>query len=282
MAKKKKFDAILGNALSKSDTFSNETIKVDQEFKQLIPALTEEEKFQLEQNLIKEGVREPLVVWEEENILLDGHNRFEISQNNNLSFKVSRQSFTSREEAKDWMIANQLGKRNLTNEQKSYLRGLRYLSDKQQGKRSDLTSGQNVQKSTATIIADQYNVDEKTVRRDAQYAKGVDLIGKSNPELKSAILKGDAKINKSDVQKLAGIENKKLNIQSAQDIKKILTKHSSSKTELAKSTTEGINANVKKIRNKIFNELDKYISTGNPKSFDQIINQLEALKKEIS
>ena len=45
------------------------------------------------------------------------------------------------------------------------------------GARTDLTSGQNVQKlSTAEEIGKQYGVDEKTVRRDADFSEAVDKV----------------------------------------------------------------------------------------------------------
>ena len=52
-------------------------IQIDQEFKDLIPALTEEEYKQLEANILSEGIRDSLLVWN--GILIDGHNRYEIA-----------------------------------------------------------------------------------------------------------------------------------------------------------------------------------------------------------
>jgi len=38
-------------------------IKIDPEFESFLPALSEQEFKQLEQNLVRDGVREPLVTW---------------------------------------------------------------------------------------------------------------------------------------------------------------------------------------------------------------------------
>ena len=52
---------------------------IDAEFQSQIPALTEEEFQQLEENILFEGeVLSPLIVWG--NILVDGHNRYKILQ----------------------------------------------------------------------------------------------------------------------------------------------------------------------------------------------------------
>lgn len=53
--------------------------KIDPEFQSLIPPLTAEERAGLEESIAREGVRDPLVVWIEQDILLDGHNRHEIA-----------------------------------------------------------------------------------------------------------------------------------------------------------------------------------------------------------
>ena len=86
-------------------------MKIDQEFKSLIPPLAKEEFAQLEKNVISEGCRDALVLWEE--TIIDGHNRFEICTKHNIEFKTKQAGVASREEAVLWIIKNQLGRRNL-------------------------------------------------------------------------------------------------------------------------------------------------------------------------
>lgn len=90
-------------------------ISIDEEFKRLIPPLASEERSQLEANLIADGCREPLVVWQNggESILIDGHNRFEICNRNSIKFKTQSKSFSSRKDALLWIIDNQFGRRNI-------------------------------------------------------------------------------------------------------------------------------------------------------------------------
>lgn len=54
------------------------SIQIDKEFEALIPRLTDEEFSQLEKNVIEDGCRDALVLWED--ILVDGHNRYRICQ----------------------------------------------------------------------------------------------------------------------------------------------------------------------------------------------------------
>jgi len=94
-------------------------VKTDKEFSGLVPKLADEEYKQLEANIIKEGCRDPLVLWK--GILLDGHNRYEICQKNNIKFETVEIKLDSRDGAKIWIIQNQLGRRNLTPYQRGEL-----------------------------------------------------------------------------------------------------------------------------------------------------------------
>jgi len=87
------------------------TLKIDKEFFTLIPPLTGEERDQLERNLIADGCRDPLVVWGD--ILVDGHNRYDICQRHSIPWEPAQKEFANREEAKEWIILNQLGRRNV-------------------------------------------------------------------------------------------------------------------------------------------------------------------------
>ena len=86
-------------------------IEIDKEFKNLIPPLSQEESNQLERNLQKEGCRDAILVWN--NILIDGHNRFRLCKKNQIDFNLQLCYFETRQEAKEWIINNQLGRRNL-------------------------------------------------------------------------------------------------------------------------------------------------------------------------
>jgi ParB-like chromosome segregation protein Spo0J len=76
-------------------------IKINEDFKRLIPALTQEEYKQLEDNILKEGIREKIITWN--GYIIDGHNRYEISQKWNLDFETESKHFASELDAKIWM-----------------------------------------------------------------------------------------------------------------------------------------------------------------------------------
>ena len=84
---------------------------IDNEFKALIPPLTADEKQGLEKSLINEGCRDALVLWGD--ILVDGHNRYEICTRHNIPYKTIQREFKSRQDVIEWIILNQFGRRNL-------------------------------------------------------------------------------------------------------------------------------------------------------------------------
>ena len=47
-------------------------------------------------------------------MIIDGHNRYEICKQHGIEFEVKEVDFASREEAKLWILENQLSRRNLT------------------------------------------------------------------------------------------------------------------------------------------------------------------------
>ncbi len=98
-------------------------LKIDPEFQSQIPPLTDDEFKQLEENILKEGkLISPLILWG--NTLVDGHNRYAILQKHpEIYFSTMPLPFESREEVLAWICKNQLGRRNLTPEQKNYLIG---------------------------------------------------------------------------------------------------------------------------------------------------------------
>ena len=86
-------------------------ILIDDEFKNLIPPLTDEEYKGLEDSIVKEGCRDALILWG--NTLIDGHNRYEICTKHNIPFKTVEHNFDSRQAVIEWIILNQFGRRNL-------------------------------------------------------------------------------------------------------------------------------------------------------------------------
>lgn len=169
-------------------------IKIKEEFKQLIPPLTTEEYKQLEANCIEEGIREKILIWNE--YIIDGHNRYEIAQNNNLKFETENKSFNSEDEVKEWMILNQFGRRNLSNYQRSVLAlqledVFRAKAKENQGARTDILqiSAESKPIDTRKELSKVAAVSHDTI------AKVKKIQEKAPEEIKAKLATGEVSIN---------------------------------------------------------------------------------------
>lgn len=216
MAKKQfKFEGLVKQAEQQnkeSTDFIRQSITIDDELLKFIPPLLDEEFKLLEDNILKDGCRDSLIVWEQpdgSHVLIDGHNRYQICQKHSLPFKVQVVNFEDKESAKDWMILNQLGKRNVTEEAKAYLRGLQY---KQEKKRAGGTGLNQYNKDefakdaerTAERLAAQHKVSEKTIRSDEKFADAIDKITFGNENLKWDMLNRKIKFGKVALTNMSG------------------------------------------------------------------------------
>jgi hypothetical protein len=86
---------------------------IDPGFKSLIPPLAADEFAQLEQNIVESGIcQDAILIWN--STIIDGHNRFAICSARGIEFQVREIDFATRDNAKLWILQNQLARRNLT------------------------------------------------------------------------------------------------------------------------------------------------------------------------
>ena len=98
-------------------------LTVDKEFEELLPVLTPEESEKLENSILQYGMLDPIKIWQEpstgEWIIIDGHNRYNILKKHDIEwhywqdYKIMGELET-REDVKQWMLEQQLGRRNLS------------------------------------------------------------------------------------------------------------------------------------------------------------------------
>jgi hypothetical protein len=144
-------------------------LNIDKDFRDLISPLTKEEFEQLENNIIAEGgIHDPIITWN--NIIIDGHNRYDICIKNDLKYFTKELDLIDRNQAINWIIDNQLGRRNLAPWQQSILRGKRYNAEKKEHGGDRKSSDQIDHLKTSEKLADQYGVSAPTIRRDGNFA----------------------------------------------------------------------------------------------------------------
>jgi ParB family chromosome partitioning protein len=182
-------------------------LKVDSEFKALIPPLSKQELKELEKLLLEEGIKSPIVIWND--LIIDGHNRYSIAQKHGLKFKTEKKLFNTRDEVKQWMIKTQLGRRNLTPEKFKYMIGKLYKENKNTHGGDRKSSDQNDHlKNTAEIIADEYKVSTPTVRRAEEFADAIDSIRENcGEDIAEDILNGEIDLTQKEIIKIGNIKD---------------------------------------------------------------------------
>jgi ParB-like chromosome segregation protein Spo0J len=95
------------------------TLKIDPEFEGVWPSLTPEEKAMLEENIVDNGCLSPILTWND--MIVDGHHRYEICERRGVKFTTRAMTFDSREDAVEWIYKNQGGRRNLTESQRAFM-----------------------------------------------------------------------------------------------------------------------------------------------------------------
>lgn len=191
-------------------------IRIEPEFENKIPPLTEDEYRQLEENILADGiVINPIITWN--GAIVDGHNRFRIAQANpEIGYTTFEKSFPDASAAVAWICKNQLGRRNLTPEQKKYLIGKQYEAEKashggergnQYTKAASPQNG-NLPKSEKACerIARENNVSKNTVLRAESFSKAVDMADEAVPGIRGYILSGKLKPTEAEVKAIARAE----------------------------------------------------------------------------
>ena len=187
-------------------------LKIDPEFQGKIPPLTFEELEQLEKNIVNDGkVINPIIVWN--GLIVDGHNRYAILQKHpDIPYTVHEKEFADRYEAIIWICKNQLGRRNLTPEQKKYLVGKQYEAEKcsNGGDRKSAVTKSGAQnehlikrQKTCEKIAIEIGATPIFVRRSEEFAKGVDAAEEAVPGTRQKVLSGEVKPTAAEIASVA-------------------------------------------------------------------------------
>ncbi len=155
---------------------------IDPEFASLMPRLSAEEKSILAEKINDEGMREPIITWR--NIIIDGHNRYEICMAESLPFECKEMKFAGRSEVLRWMYRNQKGRRNMSESQTAMIAAKIETADK--GSNQHVPRGAP---STQASVAKEFNISKNTLIR----AKKVVALG--SDELKEAVTDGHVTVN---------------------------------------------------------------------------------------
>jgi len=176
-------------------------ISINREFEKLIDPLSREEFSQLKENIISDGIRDPLVIWR--GFMVDGHNRHKIALVNNLPFTTVELKKDTEEQVKEWIILNQFGRRNIS----TYQRGVlalelkdlfaekaamnKVLAGENHGRGQNSIRPNGPKLNTRKSLSELSGLGERTISR-------VDKIQqKATTELKEKVSSGELSVNQA-------------------------------------------------------------------------------------
>jgi protein gp37 len=192
-------------------------LNVDAGLRDLLRPLTPEERSGLESLIIQDGgANNPILVWKDKSVIVDGHNRYEICQRLELPFSVVEIEFGSRGDAMQYIVDRQRGQRNPTSEElalamakvhearamtKAEAIGTRWAND---------TSTDSVlvtkphDRKTAAKVAEDFGVSHRTVEDNAKLLRDIRTIeANGTPDVEKKFLAG--KFTKQSINAAAAI-----------------------------------------------------------------------------
>lgn len=183
----------------------------DEEFKRLIPPLTPDEFIRLEDDIVAHGCLSPLIVWND--ILLDGYNRLEICSRHRIPFQIKSLLLENRDAALSWICTHQIGRRNLSEENRRYILGKLYEVQKRINVRNPHGNNQYEKDKHVPIyeskyglakdIGDKFHVAHSTIEKYAAYSRAVDRVADVNPQIVPRILTGEVHIGMKNLVNLS-------------------------------------------------------------------------------
>lgn len=205
----------------------------------LLDKQTEQSFAELEKSILAEGIRDAVVIWKEENAIVDGHNRYQIAKKHNLTYPTKLVSFKDMDEVEKWMIRNQLGRRNLTADRFNYLMGKLYNSEKQQGEGRSNLGGLREKidgPDAAAKLAEEFGVSERTVRRAGETAIGIDRLEQIRGKIaKNSQLSGKGGYTAPELAELGKMPNTTTSAKYLDKLDEIKTKQKKAKAEVKKA-----------------------------------------------
>lgn len=196
-------------------------MQINPVFENALPRQTEEEYKLLEESIVSAGkIYEPIELWGD--VIVDGHHRWEIAQKHpEVKYTTRQLEFESEWHALEYIYKKQMGRRNLTLQQKNYALGKLYEARKQiqggkremvfdeRGKFAASRQSDDLRGRTNELIAKEQNTDPRTVDRAYVFSKAVDKGEADVPGFRDAVLSGKIKPSKVEVSSLDKMDDDK-------------------------------------------------------------------------
>ncbi len=194
-------------------------LKIDSEFRRLVFPYSQEEYSALEQQILRCGCGQPVVVWY--GYIIQGFEQYDICMAHNITFEIKNISFRVREEVISISCRKELSTRCLPENQYRYLIGKRYNAETiigahnaagtdqfKERTRRDLSKGKKLYEGSAGLtkkrFAGEYHLDPCSITRYSIYAQAIDYIASIKLETVNQILASKMKTSMEAVMACYG------------------------------------------------------------------------------
>jgi len=177
-------------------------LHVSKRLRALLPPLTDEQKKQLETNIIADGkIIDAILYWDDgtRNVIVDGMHRFEIAKKKAIAYRAEQVMIgESYEQVEAWIWDHQAGRRNLSRE----IIGEWYnrLKSSRGGDHTSKESKDTLLGDAAEKIAEKVGVSPSTVKRDGAR---VEALKRCAPAIQKGLAVGAFKVPDADLKLLA-------------------------------------------------------------------------------
>ncbi len=194
---------------------------VAEEFQILFQPLSLEDRTELEEKLVTEGLPQTVCVWQK--TIMEPPEKYEICKEWGIPVTTKEMTFEDALDAGAHICVTELKRKDLTVEMKTYLIGRLFLYRQEMAARDFIKRNPNVivlkrhgnrpkgMYETAREISEELNLVTGTILKYGRYASAIESIRRLDPAVARAILSHRIRISHEDLQELI-INDNRLNI----------------------------------------------------------------------
>lgn len=222
-------------------------LKIDPELRDLLPPLTDEEYKQLEKNIVENGFDKNFPIMEWHGYVVDGHNRYKICKDHNITdYVVGTLAYETKEEVMEWMLDIQLGRRNLSPIQRiAIAEKYRSIYEKQARENQSKAGGdkKSLSQNSSKAVDPENKIDVRAKLAETAgvstdtYSKGKKILDSDNEEVKDKVLSGEMSIN-AGYNKIKETKKQKENINNEHTTPSLTIQKEAQKPKISEETKQ--------------------------------------------
>ena len=186
-------------------------LKMSPKFENLTVPVSDDAENELAENLIREGCREPLTVWN--GMIIDGHKRYRICTLEQIDFKVREIACKTEEEAAIWACRKRTAELPYNSMAYRYLMGKWYLCEvaanrlvkKPRAPSGGSCDGQQGSR-TSVLMSREVGISHSTLEKYGSAAAALDVLCETEPGLIRAAMAGDIYLSQREILALSRLD----------------------------------------------------------------------------